>query len=158
MRTHEEHRCPNQSEVRLSSRSVIRSVDGGGPSIWLPWDAAKPGAVLKAKAPPPVRHSTESCCRLRTVSGGEGPKRGVGSEGLAISEDMERPELANAARESSYVLSSGFHQRAYDLQDTALGRPSQRGIRAIQHRGLDFRAISITRPGLKKIRARGTGA
>lgn len=40
---------------------------------WLPRVAAKPGAVLTAKAPPPARHSVESSRRLHPVSGGEGP-------------------------------------------------------------------------------------
>ena len=41
---------------------------------WRPRVAAKPGEVLKAKSPPPARHSVESSRQLRPVSGGEGPK------------------------------------------------------------------------------------
>lgn len=41
---------------------------------WQPREAAKPGEVLKAKSPPPARHSVESSRQLRPVSGGEGPE------------------------------------------------------------------------------------
>lgn len=118
MRTKIEH-CQLGFNHATPGRSVIRSANGGGPNFWLPRDATKPlRAVLKAKAPSPARHIVESSCRLHRVSAGEGPKRGVGSEELVCA-DMERPELAQAARECSYVLSSGFHQRADTSDDTS---------------------------------------
>lgn len=135
--------------------SVIRSENGGGPKTsWLPWDATKPGAVLKAKAPSPARHIAESSCRLRRVSAGEGLKRGVGSEGLAGAKDMERPGFSKGVRECSYVLHSGSHQRALTVGRSTLGRPfySERP----DFHG-DFQAQKHAARPSKKNRATGEG-
>lgn len=69
MRTQAEHHLLNGRNLCYGfrvicsgypSHSVIRSVNGGGPNVRLPWDAAKPRAVRKVEARPPARRSAES--------------------------------------------------------------------------------------------------
>jgi hypothetical protein len=156
----ERHACPIGKIVSSSTGSMIGRQDGGDSNVRLPWDATKQGPVLKAKGPSPARHSAESSCRLRPVSGGEGPLRGVGSRELVnIVRHRERPELASAAWERSYVQNKGFHLRADSLQDTALEVREQSGIRAIQHGGPRSEPPFCERPASQKNFAhKGVGA
>ncbi len=112
--------CAGGRTMGFYAGSMTGRKNGGGSGCRLPWDATKQGPVLKAEGPSPARRIAESSCRLRTTSGGEGPNRRVGSEGLATWRDMERPGAASAIRECSYVLLSGFHQGAYWIGTIAL--------------------------------------
>lgn len=100
---------------RFSGRSMNRLDNSSGSGVWLLLDAAKPRGVRKVEPRPPAGHAAESSHRLRPMSRGGGPKRGVGSEGHHHRLGLERPELA--ARRSGVFLcpSLGISPRVRSL-------------------------------------------